>query len=77
MSRSGWLEGGRVCGGRRFRGGSVAVAGKLPRGLSDVRGFAGARVVGWRLCVAIFGGAKGFYMAVLCEGDVTPRSRLL
>ena len=51
--------------------------GGLPRGLSDVRGFAGARVVGRWLCIAIFGGAKGFYMAVLCEGDVTPRSRLL
>ena len=36
----------------------VAVAGELPRGLSDARRFAGARVVGRRLCIAIFEGGE-------------------
>ena len=45
--------------------------------LAWVRGFAGARVVGRRLSVAIFEGAEGFYRAGLREGDITHRSRLL
>ena len=57
MSQSGWLGCRQVCGVGLGCGG---VGSRLPRGLSD------ARVVGRWLCIAIFEGAKGFYMGGLC-----------
>ncbi|KAF5416349.1 MAG: hypothetical protein C5S48_03240 [Candidatus Methanogaster sp.] len=46
----------RVCVGCGSRDRGVAGAGGIAAGAADARGFAGARVVGRRLCIAIFEG---------------------